>query len=120
MDSQDHPAFGEAPFFACRLHEDGTMLRLELAGEVDLVARPELDRLLSEANDARVDAVLLDLTRVTFLDSTGLHWLVRARDAIARSGASLAVAVGDGPVRDVLALSGIGRMLPLAPVAQGE
>jgi anti-sigma B factor antagonist len=115
-----HHAFGESPFFACRLEQDGAALRIELAGEVDLAARPELDRLLSESDGAREGTVLLDLSRVTFLDSTGLHWLLRARDAIARSGGTLAIAVGDGPVRSVLALSGIDRLLPLVPVAPEE
>jgi anti-sigma B factor antagonist len=115
-----HHAFGESPFFACRLEQDGAAFRIELAGEVDLAAQPELDRLLSESDGAREGTVLLDLSRVTFLDSTGLHWLLRARDAIARSGGTLAIAVGDGPVRSVLALSGIDRLLPLVPVAPEE
>jgi anti-sigma B factor antagonist len=115
-----HHAFGESPFFACRLEQDGTALRIELAGEIDLAARPELDRLLSGSDGAREGAVLVDLTRVTFLDSTGLHWLLRARDSIVSCGGTLAVAVGDGPVRSVLALSGIDRLLPLVPVAPEE
>jgi anti-sigma B factor antagonist len=117
---QGHHGFAEAPFFACRLQQDGTTLRLELAGEVDLAARPELDRLLSEADGLQGGAVLVDLTRATFLDSTGLQWLLRVREAITRSGASLAVAVPDGPVRDVLRVSGIDRMLALAPAVAEE
>src|SRR4051794_5380749 len=76
----------QAPF---RVHayplERGVCLRI--VGEVDLSTVPELDEALAELRSARVP-VVLDLSKVTFFDSTGLRALVRAtRQArLAKSG----------------------------------
>jgi anti-sigma B factor antagonist len=112
--AQEHGFSGGAPLFACRVRHDGAQARVGLHGEVDLAARPELDAMLETLTDG-AERVVVDLTAVTFMDSTGLHWLVRVHDAVARAGATLQVAVADGPVRDVLALTGVDRLLAPAP-----
>jgi anti-sigma B factor antagonist len=55
--------------------EDGVVL-VELSGELDLTAAPELERQLEEAGD-RGSALVLDLNQVSFLDSAALHVLFR-------------------------------------------
>lgn len=90
---------------------DGTTLRV--AGEVDLASVPELRAAIDGAAGAD-GALLLDFTRVTFMDSTGLQlllrlgrersdperpWRLRASEAVAR----------------VCAVSGVAARLPLEP-----
>lgn len=50
---------------------------LEITGEVDLDTAPELARAL-DIRGGDVDRVVVDLTAVTFLDSSGLRALVEA------------------------------------------
>jgi anti-sigma B factor antagonist len=55
--------------------EDASLVRV--AGEVDVTTIPRLRRELDAARDEGV-TVLLDLSDVTFMDSTGLHLLLEA------------------------------------------
>jgi hypothetical protein len=51
-------------------------------------------------------AFIIDLSDVGFLDSSGLHVLLRARSLLGREDRALAVICRPGPVRRVLELSG--------------
>jgi anti-anti-sigma factor len=55
------------------LVRQATTLRVLLRGDIDLSARPELDRLLADLDPSQLDRLVVDLRDVTFLDSTGLH-----------------------------------------------
>ncbi|MCW3011115.1 MAG: hypothetical protein JWO90_1519 [Solirubrobacterales bacterium] len=82
-------------------------------GELDLTAKEEL---LSAVRDALSDIapVLLDLSRVEFMDSTGiraLNQLVREADG---AGRTLEIGAALQPqVARVLELTGMGDVLPL-------
>jgi anti-sigma B factor antagonist len=66
----------------------GAVPVVEVSGEVDVYAAPELrERLTEILTDGR--SVVVDLTEVGFLDSTGLGALVSARTSAAERGASL-------------------------------
>ena len=58
---------------AIAIHVVGQCVRV--AGEVDVLTAP----LVEDAILALSDPVLLDLADVTFMDSTGLHVLIRCR-----------------------------------------
>ena len=51
-------------------------------------------------------AFVIDLTEVDFLDSSGLHSLLRARAVLARENRSLALLCPPGTARRVLDLAG--------------
>jgi anti-anti-sigma regulatory factor len=55
------------------LIRQATTLRVVLRGDIDLAARPELDRLLAELDPSHLDLVVIDLREVTCFDSTGLY-----------------------------------------------
>jgi anti-sigma B factor antagonist len=60
---------------------------LTVAGEIDLATRDELRHALDERLDAGDSHLVLDLTAVPFIDSTGLGVLIGARrDAEAKDG----------------------------------
>lgn len=63
------------------LHElnDGARLHLQLTGELDLGSAPTLSQRLEELRTER-RGVRLDLSRLAFMDSTGLHLLIGAFD----------------------------------------
>ena len=57
-------------------HEDGR-LRLQLTGELDLASAPVLENRLEQLR-AENQPVRLDLSRLGFMDSTGIHVLISA------------------------------------------
>lgn len=68
---------------------DGAWVRLRLSGELDLGSTPVLKRRLEELRAQR-QAVRLDLSRLEFIDSSGIHLLISAFND-ARDGWALAV-----------------------------
>ena len=47
--------------------------RIVLRGDIDLRARPEVERLVAELDRSPPERVVVDLREVTFFDTTGLH-----------------------------------------------
>jgi anti-anti-sigma factor len=83
---------------------------LLVGGELDLATAPELARMLG-ALRARGHAVVLDLADVTFMDSTGLNLLLEAQREVGRDGWEFSVRGASQPVRRVIALAGLERLL---------
>jgi anti-sigma B factor antagonist len=55
----------------------GRTLRILLRGDIDLVARPELELLLGSLDPSGLDRVVIDLREVSFFDTTGLNMAQR-------------------------------------------
>jgi anti-anti-sigma factor len=88
---------------------------LILDGDIDIVTVPELRLAINAAVDDQAGSeVLLDMSAVTFLDSTGLGMLVGSYRRAARFGGSVVVVNPSGRVRKVLVVTGLASML-LAP-----
>jgi anti-anti-sigma factor len=62
--------------FEIREHEVDGFKRLSLTGELDMMSTPVLDNRLASLRASR-SPVQLDLSKLEFIDSTGLHLLVR-------------------------------------------
>ena len=88
-------------------HADRTVVRL--AGELDVSSADELRELLSDTI-RETPVVDIDLTTLTFMDSTALSVLIGAHREAARAGGSLTVRNPAGHVRRVLDVTGV---LPL-------
>jgi anti-sigma B factor antagonist len=82
-----------------------------VSGELDLATVPQLSAAVAEHSDASL--LVLDLTAVTFIESTGVRVLIQADRACARSGSRLVVLAGDGPVRRLLGLCRLDGQLAL-------
>jgi anti-sigma B factor antagonist len=81
-------------------------------GEVDLSS---VELLRSQIDAARRErtVTLIDLSEITFMDSSGLHLLIEAAREAEGDGWSLFVVRPSAPVRRVLEVSGTLRMLPI-------
>jgi anti-sigma B factor antagonist len=77
-----------------------------VTGEIDMVSAPELERRLAEVIRRGVP-VVVDLSEVTFIDSSGLRELHRASDL----GRLMVVIQQDAPVAGVVSLSGFGEIV---------
>jgi anti-sigma B factor antagonist len=86
-----------------------------LAGELDLAAAPVLRERLAEAAGSAERGVVLDMAEVTFVDSSALRELLRARAALEAAGARLVLAAVGPPVARLLELTQTSDVLLLAP-----
>jgi anti-sigma B factor antagonist len=94
----------EQPFCVTARRGDDRVI-LELQGELDMARAPQLDEALAGADLDGSGAVVLDLRGVSFLDSTGLKAIFRARKAVRESGRLFAVTEGSAQVQRLLSLT---------------
>ena len=88
------------------------VVRLALAGELD-VCTAKAVRAQLDALEPGFSRLVVDLRRLTFMDSTGVRLLLDVHDAAGRDGHELVVVNGSRPVARVLELTGVDRLLPL-------
>jgi anti-sigma B factor antagonist len=80
---------------------------IAVAGECDLYEAHLLEAALEEAGAAPGACVYLDLSELSFLDSTGLHVLVKAQRSLEAAGSALVLVAPAEQVRRTLAVSGL-------------
>ncbi|HEY5506041.1 MAG TPA: STAS domain-containing protein, partial [Coriobacteriia bacterium] len=96
--------------FGCPAPERTCVLSIE--GEFDGLAVPRVREALSAALGNGADRVLLDLSRVDFLDSSALGFIVWADSRIGPIGGRLALAGANPDVARILELSGLIGLAP--------
>jgi anti-anti-sigma factor len=91
-----------------RVERQDSEVRLVVAGELDLATAPALHDAVTQLLGAgEPSTVVIDLGEVTFLDSSGLGALLRARaDVLAAGGRLVLGAVAPGP-RRVIVIAGL-------------
>ncbi|HSC02309.1 MAG TPA: STAS domain-containing protein [Solirubrobacteraceae bacterium] len=95
------------------VERDGVVV-IALAGEVDLCAAPELEATLNRVAATDASSIVVDLDRVSFMDSAGVHVLLQF--SLARgSGARLALTRGSRQVQRLFQVTGVERYLPFVP-----
>ena len=88
--------------------QQGDAIVVALAGELDLYNAPALREALLEAAARAPRRLVVDLSEVTFVDSTALGALVQARSALA-DGSDFALAAPGLEARRALEVSGLDR-----------
>lgn len=100
---------------------EGTGLTVHLAGDLDLQYAPSLREMLTQVDDD-VQAVVIDLAAVSFLDSVGISVLIAAYQRLTGSGVGFAVLAPPRILR-TLTIAGVAEILhvgPTEPVAQHQ
>jgi anti-sigma B factor antagonist len=91
-----------------------------VSGDVDLSTAPDFEDELSRAIETGLGGPLIvDLSDVTFIDSTGLNALVRAFERQRLAGSSLALVSDDSRVAMMLEVTRLDRVLRRFPT-RGE
>ena len=72
---------------------------------------PEIQATLECALDSGASAIVIDLSRVTFIDAAGLGLIIRARRSAKERGATLGVCGVEGQVAHVFALAGLSDLI---------
>jgi stage II sporulation protein AA (anti-sigma F factor antagonist) len=89
-----------------RRDQDGTTV-VGVSGEVDLASSPDLTACLDQVDGV----VVVDLSDVTFLDSSGMGALVAARKRLQADGGDLTVRAPRDNVRGALEATGLGVLI---------
>lgn len=83
-------------------------------GELDLATVGALEQELERVESTDAESIVVDLSGLTFMDSTGVRLMLRA-DARSRADANrLTLLRGPAAVQRVLELSGVEQQLPFA------
>jgi anti-sigma B factor antagonist len=90
--------------------EDACLIRA--VGEIDMSTVGALRREVDAARD-EVATVLLDLSDVTFIDSTGLHLLLEASQDSADGGWGFVLVGSSAAVQRLIDVSGTADLLPV-------
>ncbi|MET0136045.1 MAG: STAS domain-containing protein [Kibdelosporangium sp.] len=85
----------------------GTFTVLHLTGEIDLAAGSDVERALHRALDSTPSMLVIDLSGVTFLGSTGLAMLLEARKRATRTNIDLRLVAQQRAVLRVLEITGV-------------
>jgi len=87
---------------------------LILSGELDLAVAAGLEATIRDLCGEGVSGIELDLSQLTFMDSSGLRALLNAQELCAKHGYDFLVTPGSGQVQRLLELTGTTDVLPLA------
>lgn len=84
------------------IHTEGDVLHVVLRGEIDVASAPVIQADVSAAMDGQ-PRLVVDLSDVTFFDSSGVHLLDTVAGAAEAAGTEVRVVAPDGsPARYVL------------------
>jgi anti-anti-sigma factor len=87
--------------------DGGRAVRLRVVGEIDMSTVPTFEKALSSALDEEPDRLMIDLSEVNFMDSSGLNALVRARNVMEDTGVQLVISGVSDQVRRLFEVSGL-------------
>ena len=94
---------------------DGVLIAT-VDGEIDSSNAAEFRLALSERLPSASSALVLDLSEVTYLDSSGIHLLFELGRRLAARRQALRLVVPDGsPMRRVLELCAVDAVAPMDP-----
>lgn len=96
------------------IRSEGTDRRriLRLSGECDIATAPRLHEALTPLR-GEVRELVLDLSGLDFIDSSGIAVVAGALKWLRESDATLVVTGAHGPVRKAFEITGLDRAIPL-------
>ena len=103
---------GPGSRFSLTTEQVGGVAVVSVTGDVDLGTAPDFERELTGAVGAQLGAgLVVDLSRIAFIDSTGLNALVHAFERQRLGGSSLALVSDDRRVAMMLEVTRLDRVL---------
>src|SRR4051812_29054203 len=94
--------------------DDGTFV-IGLAGELDVGSAPVAKAALRAAEERRHARIVVDLSDVSVIDSTGLSVLVASHKRLRREGGELLVVIPESDLMTKFEIAGLDRLLSIAP-----
>jgi anti-anti-sigma factor len=93
--------------------EQEDAVHLALIGELDLSTVEKVEEELRRVEDGGAQTVVLDLSSLSFLDSTGLRTIVTADQRARKSGRRLAIVKGPDTVHRVFTITRLDERLDI-------
>lgn len=94
---------------------DGDHTILDLAGEIDIHTAPTLRGAVIELTDSGADRLIIDLTKVTFIDSIGLGVLILAQKKLRLRRGSLDIIASTRRILAIFKLAGLDQAFQIHP-----
>ena len=88
---------------------------LDVGGEIDVATSPELQEILVELIGNGPELLIVNLTDVSFIDSSGLGVLVGALKHVRAAGGDLRLVVTQPHIIKLLNLTGLDDVFSVAP-----
>jgi anti-sigma B factor antagonist len=101
------------PPFSVSNERDHGSQRLAPVGELDIATAPVLERELDAAASGDAETILVDLSRLTFMDSSGIHVLLRANTTWGARDDRLRIITGPPLIDRVFDLARVRELLPI-------
>jgi anti-sigma B factor antagonist len=92
---------------------EGERALIALAGEVDLYNAPEFKAQLLDAIGGGAKHVVVDLSDVTFLDSTTLGVLVGGIKRVRPDGGTMTLVIDNEQINQIFEITGLNRVFPI-------
>ena len=99
-------------------HSEGMLGVVVASGEIDLATVALLRQVISDHIAAGQSELLLDLTDVSFIDSTGLGVLVGAGKKTAGLGGSTRLVCSNPRILRLLKITGLSRAMAVLPTRE--
>jgi anti-anti-sigma factor len=84
---------------------------LRASGEIDLATVEQLDMAVSQVLEEGHHEIVIDLTGVSFMDSSGIRSLLHNSERINEAGGKLGIVLSGGPVARTLSVTGVDGIL---------
>jgi anti-sigma B factor antagonist len=96
------------------LSDTGDQIRiLALGGEIDLHFAPVLRELLEEKREKPVEALVLDLWEVNFIDSSGIAAIIEHLRSATQRGRTFVIGGMSQPLKEIFAVINLQKAMPL-------
>jgi anti-anti-sigma factor len=100
--------------------QHGDVQVARLGGELDLSNAADVSDALAAAVPADARGLVIDMTALTHIDSSGVRLLFGLRTRLAAQRQRLAIVVpGDAAIREVLELAAVGEAIPIYGSLEG-
>ena len=94
------------------VRRDGTTTAIEVHGEWDLAGLASIRQAIAWVMDDLPECIVLDLSQVRFMDSTGLHAALELAQRTAAANKRLVMIPGPAPVDRMFEVTGLREELP--------
>jgi anti-anti-sigma factor len=119
LERREKSPSGHPERFGIDVEPDREIARVVPRGELDLATTSTLDRQLAEMHEVGFRDLVLDLRRLTFIDTQGVHLVQRWSAAAESDGFSFSVIAGTESVHRVFELTGTVDDLPFVEQPSG-
>jgi anti-anti-sigma factor len=102
----------DAEPFRCEISREHDSARILAIGELDVATVPIVKAELDALRDAGIRRLTLDLSRLDFMDSSGLRWILNCDAEARRDGFTIALVPGSQAIERVFELTSTRAHLP--------